>query len=103
MDKKKIGIVGTSQFSQNMYFKNLKNHDLGYINAICGSNPDRTKKIAEEWGFTHYYTDYIEMVESGNIDALIVVTPNYLHHPITMSALKNDLHVMCEKPLAMNY
>jgi predicted dehydrogenase len=43
------------------------------------------------------------MIESGNIQALIVSTPNDSHYPITMKALDAGLHVLCEKPLGLTY
>lgn len=43
------------------------------------------------------------MIGAGNLDALIVATTNDSHHPITMAALDAGLHVLCEKPLALNF
>lgn len=40
-----------------------------------------------------------EMFEGVGLDAVTVVTPHTLHYPIVMSALKANLHVLCEKPL----
>ena len=41
-----------------------------------------------------------EMIRSGEIDALIVATPHFLHTTIGIDALKNGLHVMVEKPIS---
>lgn len=102
LEETKVGIVGTSRYAQGMFYHNLKDHPFGFINAICGHNPEKTKKTAEKWNIPFYYTNYNEMIGSGNIDALIVASPNYLHYPITMKALESNIHVMCEKPLAMD-
>jgi predicted dehydrogenase len=42
------------------------------------------------------------MVSSGKLDAVVVATPDDLHYPVSMAALEARLHVLCEKPLAMN-
>jgi predicted dehydrogenase len=51
---------------------------------------------------TSEYTDYRAMIEKAGLDAIVVSTPDDLHYPITMLALEAGLHVLCEKPLAMN-
>ncbi len=45
------------------------------------------------------FADVDEMFASVDLDAITVVTPHTLHHPIVMSAIKRSLHVLCEKPL----
>ena len=45
------------------------------------------------------FRDVEEMYEAVELDAISVVTPHTLHHPIVMSAIKRGLHVLCEKPL----
>jgi predicted dehydrogenase len=40
------------------------------------------------------------MLEKEDLDAVDICTPNYLHAPMTIAALRSGLHVMCEKPLA---
>lgn len=86
-----------------MYMQPLKNHPDGYITAVCARDPARTRDFARRWHVPHYYTDWRDLLDSDDIDAVIISTPNDTHYPITMHALKNDLHVMCEKPLALNY
>ena len=43
------------------------------------------------------------MLDEEPLDALIISTPNDTHCPITLAALEKGLHVLCEKPLALNY
>jgi 1,5-anhydro-D-fructose reductase (1,5-anhydro-D-mannitol-forming) len=45
------------------------------------------------------YTDWDEFAASG-LDAVVVCTPNHLHVPQTVTALKAGFHVLCEKPMA---
>ena len=47
------------------------------------------------------YTDWRDLVTDPHVDAVIVTTPPFLHHPITMAALQAGKHVLCEKPLAV--
>jgi predicted dehydrogenase len=48
-------------------------------------------------------TDYKDLLKDGGIDVVYVLTPNVSHSPITCAALEAGKHVMCEKPMAINY
>lgn len=80
-----------------------------YRNGVGGSEP--TKRLVEAYyaeqkpGGTYkgcdVYIDYRQMLdERDDIDAVVVSTPDHLHAPATMAAIKKGKHVYCEKPLA---
>ena len=48
------------------------------------------------------YTDYREMLEDPDVDAVIIVTPSGLHANMAQDALDAGKHVLVEKPLAMS-
>ena len=98
-----VGLVGTSWWSDSMFLASLQDHPQGRITAICGRNRQRAQEVADKWKIEKVYTDYEAMIEGGEIQALIVSTPNNSHYPMTMKALEAGLHVICEKPLALNY
>jgi predicted dehydrogenase len=98
-----VGLVSTSWWSEVAYIQALQDHPHGRITAICGRDAGRTRERADKWNIPHVYTDYNTMMDSGEVQAVIVATPNVSHYPITMKALEAGLHVLCEKPLAMNY
>ena len=56
--------------------------------------------MAKKYAIPQVFTDYRAMIEQGNLQALVVMTPDDLHYPIVMDALDARLHVLCEKPLA---
>ena len=98
----RVGVVGTSRFTQQFHLDNLRNHPSVQITAICGRNRQRAEKVADRYGITHVFTDYRELVRSPDVDAVVIVTPNYLHYPIANAVLEVGKHIFCEKPLAMN-
>ena len=46
------------------------------------------------------YVDYRELLADKSIDAVYIMTPEHLHHDMTIAALKAGKHVYIEKPLA---
>src|SRR5947209_11827661 len=49
------------------------------------------------------WSDLSEALSDGAIDAVYIGTPVFLHAPQTLAALAAGKHVLCEKPVAMNY
>lgn len=98
----RVGIVGTSWWADLMFLPSLKSHPQTQLVAICGRNADRANEMAKKYEIPNVFTDYHTMLEQGNLDALVVATPDDLHYPITMAGLEAGLHVLCEKPLARN-
>jgi predicted dehydrogenase len=101
-DRVRVGVVGTSWFTKTFHLGSLASHPEAELTAICGRDRERAESVAADHDIPHVYTDYREMIASGLLDALIVVTPDAMHFPITMAALQAGLHVLCEKALALN-
>ncbi len=101
-EKVRVGVVGTSWFTETFHIVPLKSHPGAEVSAVCGRREDYTQEIARKHGIHQVFTDYEAMIWHGNLDAVVVSSPDDLHHPITMTALEAGKHVLCEKPLALN-
>ncbi len=60
------------------------------------------EELARKFNVPAIYSDYREMIASAELDAVVIATPDDLHYPMAMAALDAGLHVLCEKPIAMN-
>jgi predicted dehydrogenase len=98
----RVGVISTSWWADAMYLPSLKSHPTAEIAAICGRNRDRAEEMAVKYGIPRVFTDYGELIQKGELDAIVVATPDDLHYPMTMDALDAGLHVLCEKPMALN-
>ena len=112
-DMIRIGIIGFGFMGRTHYrcWKALKDVD---IVAICEINPkiaeDAKKSIGnigrtkEEVDFSslQLYTDIKEMLEKEKLDAVSITLPTYLHADTSIQALAAGVHVLCEKPMALN-
>ncbi|MFN8381912.1 MAG: Gfo/Idh/MocA family oxidoreductase [Anaerolineales bacterium] len=70
--------------------------------AVVNHKAESMAAFGKEFGIVRQYNDLESMLKDGHIDALVVSTPNYLHSPQTIAALNAGIHVMVEKPMAMN-
>ena len=70
--------------------------------AVVEKFPKAAKPFIKKYQIPHYYETIDELLKETKIDALIIGTPNYLHSPQAISAMQAGVHVMVEKPMAMN-
>jgi predicted dehydrogenase len=63
---------------------------------------EKSAALSKKFGIKKQYDTVEQMLKAGDVDALVIGTPNYLHAPQAIGALKAGVHVMVEKPMAMN-
>ena len=73
----------------------VPNMDLG---AICDGNPATRQLVESEYPAAAFYDDYLTMLESGSVDAVVICVPSYLHPQMGIDALQHGIHVLLEKP-----
>ena len=102
MDKVRYGIIGLG--NQGSTYA-LKIFDGGKANdavvtAMCDIDEAKIAEIKEKTTNKDavYFTDYIEMLDSGLCDAILVEVPHYQHPEMVMECLKRGINVICEKP-----
>ena len=64
--------------------------------------PGKAAQFAKDHDIPRAYDSHLEMIEKERLDAVSVCTPNFSHKQTTIDALEAGLHVLCEKPIAMN-
>ncbi len=71
------------------------------IVALCDVDWDLAAKTFKKYPKAARYRDFRVMLEKEhkNIDAVVVATPDHMHAPVSMAAMKTGKHVYCEKPL----
>src|SRR5260221_1758243 len=70
--------------------------------AIAESKPQRAKEATERFRISRSYSDYRELLDQPDIDAVTIALPNHLHAPVAIAALEARKHVLLEKPMATN-
>lgn len=98
----RVGTIGTSFISDYFHLPILSAQPEAEPFAICGRDEQRAHEVAEKHSIPRVFTDYREMFDSRLLDAVVIATPDDLHHTMAMEAIRHGLHVLCEKPLALN-
>lgn len=103
--KKTIAVIGCGRIANNAHFPALAEMtDNVRVKYACDIIKEKAEKAKEEYSFVeNAITDYKEALADEEVDAVFVLTPNYAHYEITMDALKAGKHVLCEKPVTVNY
>ncbi len=98
--KIRVGVVGTGMGRHHMEaFAKLEDVELL---AVCDLNLPEAHEFADKFGASHVFGDYREMFAMPELDAVSIATPNCLHAPMTIDALRKGKHVLIEKPMALN-
>ncbi|CAH0344196.1 Gfo/Idh/MocA family oxidoreductase [Bacillus sp. CECT 9360] len=97
----RIGIIGVGGIAQTRHIPAfLELHDQCTITALSDVNIGRAKETAEKYKIPHVFENYHDLF--SKVDAVCICTPNKFHAEISIAALEAGVHVLCEKPMAMN-
>lgn len=72
------------------------------LEVACDSNPEARRIAIEEIGFKRAVSDYMEVINDPQVDAVSICSPNFLHHPIAMAAIEAGKPFWIEKPMGVN-
>ncbi len=95
----KIGIIGAGSIVRFRHLPETKSNPNAEVGAVCDIVEARANEMAAEYD-CKAYTDYHDLVQDPNLDAVIVAATNTTHAEMTIAALKAGKDVMCEKPMA---
>lgn len=71
--------------------------------ALCDNDAPTLARAHQQTGIGVHSTRHEEIVQREDIDAVIIATPNFTHPQIAFDAVAHGKHVLCEKPLALNF
>ena len=104
MKKTVIGVIGCGRIANLAHFPAFAQMENVRVKYACDVILKKAEEAKEKFPFVERITaDYKEVLADQEVEAVWVLTPNYAHYTITMDALKAGKHVMCEKPITVNY
>lgn len=99
MDKIRVGIIGAGGAGYT-HIQAYQASGYAEVVGIVTRTEEHARMAADKYGIEAWYTDYRELLERDDIDAVSICTPNYLHAQQVVNAAKAGKHILCEKPLA---
>ena len=99
-DALRVGIVGA--VGRGGSFRAAMDAHGCRVTAICDIQEDKLPETAEKLGAESTYVDYEEMLDTAQLDAVVVGTPMPLHVPQSVAALKRGIHVLSEVPAGVS-
>lgn len=98
----RVALVGAGGFAKEMHLPNLKELASRYhLQAVVSRTGHNAKETAQQFGANYATTDYQQVLDDPEVDAVIITTRHHLHAGMAMMALKANKHVLVEKPLAL--
>jgi predicted dehydrogenase len=97
----KIAFAGAG-YIINIHAKAAKTQKDVELAAVVEKYAEIAAPFAQKFRIKYQYATVEQLLKAGGVDALVIGTPNFLHAPQAIAALKAGVHVMVEKPMAIN-
>lgn len=100
-EKVRYAVVAGGQISQQAFMPGIARTDNSELAALVTGDPVKAEELAGDYKIKAWsYDEYDTLLRSGEIDAVYIATPNFLHTPYVLAALEAGVHVLLEKPAA---
>ena len=99
-----IAIIGCGRIAQSAHFPPLASREDVRIKYACDIIEEKAQAMKDLYpSVENVITDYKIALADSEVEAVWVLTPNYAHYTVAMDAMRAGKHVMCEKPITVNY
>lgn len=102
-DQLRVGLIGVGGVCAAVHYPGLSRIPGVEIAGICEVDAELLARRQREWGIAAGFGDVRTFLREVRPDAVVIATPNVEHKPLILSALDAGCHVMCEKPLGLNF
>lgn len=97
----RFGIVGAGRIAEK-FVQDCRFSKHAVVDAVASRTLEKAEKFAADFDIRHAFGSYEEMAQSDLIDAVYIATPHNFHMEQSIIFMKEDKHVLCEKPIAVN-
>ena len=100
----RIGIVGCGRVMMRPYMSLIEQLAFrGRVEVVmaCDIKTEKRQLVQDKFGIKNFTINYVDVVQSDEVDLVLVLTSMLEHGPITRAALEAGKHVLVEKPMAV--
>ena len=102
MDRLRIGVVGLGSFCRQYHIPHLLTREDVATVAVCDALQDAIDNRSEALADVPTFTDYEVLLDTIELDGLVVSTSNASHYEICKTALERDIPTIVDKPLTVS-
>lgn len=103
METLRVGLIGLGGVCGAVHYPGFSRIPGVELAGICDADGGLVARRQQEWGLAEGFTEVGEFLRRVRPDAVAIATPNVHHQELIYQALDAGAHVICEKPLGMNY
>ena len=97
-----IGLIGCGMIAETYHLPALKECEGIRLVMTCDSNAERSRLLAEQYGFEKWCEDYHDVLQNPEIDAVFILTKVNTHKIIAEEAARAKKHIFIQKPITDN-
>src|SRR5688572_2250767 len=96
----RVGIIGAGGIVSSVHVPGLKRQAGVELVSVANRSLESSRRAADELGIRNAYANWEELLAAGGLDAVLIGTWPYMHKAITLAALDEGLHVLCQARMA---
>lgn len=98
----RVGVIGAGANTTSKHIPGLKAIKGVEIVSVCNRSIESSERVAKEFDIPTVYSNWLDLIEADDTDAIVIGTWPYMHARLTLAALDADKHVLCEARMSMN-
>jgi len=102
--KVRYAVVGVGWIAQSVFLPGVEHTGNSEVVALVTGHQEKAAKVGEKYGITkvYAYEEIDQLLQSGEIDAAYLATPNFDHVELAVKILDAGVHLLLEKPMAVS-
>lgn len=101
-DTIRVGVIGAGTNTVGKHIPGLQAIDGVEVVSVCNRSRESSERVAKQFGISTVYSNWAELIEADDTDAIVIGTWPYMHCTLVLAALAAGKHVMTEARMAMN-